>query len=89
MKKTPKTKLNRKPAVASSAVVRHPYKLPEWTIKLDDMVLGVLYVESLSPTEQHEIGGLLAMHQNVSHKRITFHQVESELLKETGGSADV
>lgn len=56
--------------------------LPEWIIRLDGDVLGVLYVENISPTEKRAIAGLIAMHQNAHDSRITIEQVESELLKE-------
>ncbi len=58
-------------------------KLPEWKIKLDDMILGVLYVEELTREERIKIGTLLAHKQNVHMGRITFEQEESRLLTET------
>lgn len=57
-------------------------KLPEWVIRLDGDVLGVLYVDYISPTEKRAIAGLLAMHQDAHDSRITIEQVESKLLKE-------
>ena len=63
-------------------------KLPEWVIRLDGDVLGVLYVEDISPTEKRAIAGLLAMHQNAHDSRITIEQVESKLLKETQDVAE-
>ena len=65
------------------------YKLPEWTIRLDGDVLGVLYVETIEPAAQRAIIGLLSVQQQVDPRRITIQQVESKLLKESSASAEM